>query len=339
MLYISTRNAKDAYTAHRALNEELAPDGGMFVPFREVTLSQEELAAIREDSFGTTVAKMLNRYFSAHLSGWDVECCIGRTPLNLTALGRKTLVAELWHNLDASYAALEQNLYALMSGNSKAPAGWARIAIRIAVLCGLFGELARAGIESADLAVATGDFSTAISIWYARKMGLPVGVILCACNENGMLWDLLQRGECSTGASVVKTDLPELDHAFPVNLERLIFATQDKNEFARFVDSVAKGGVYSVDEISLGRINQGLCASVVGSTRVDSVISSVFRTNGYLIDPVTALAYGGLQDYRARTGENRTTVLLADRHCRHYADRVCRATGLPARDLAERMKR
>ncbi len=339
MLYISTRNSKDAYTAHRALNEELAPDGGMFVPFREVALTQEELAAIREDSFGITVSKMLNRYFSARLSGWDVECCIGRNPLNLTALGRKTVVAELWHNLDGSYAALELGLYTLISGNRKAPAGWARIAIRIAVLCGLFGELARAGIDSADFAVVAGDFSTPIAIWYARKMGLPVGVILCACNENGMLWDLLQRGECNLGAAAVKTDLPELDLAYPVNLERLIFATQSDCVFAHFVDSAAKGSVFAVDEESLARINEGLRASVVGSSRVDSVISSVFRTNDYLIDPVTALAYGGLQDHRARTGENRTTVLLADRHCRHYAERICRATGIPARELSERMGR
>lgn len=338
MLYISTRNPKDAYTAHRALHEEFAPDGGMFVPFQDVTLSDEELEALSTDSFGLTVAKILNRFFSARLSGWDVDCCIGRNPVKFATLGRRTLVGELWHNLEGSYSALEQSLFTAMTGSRNAPAGWASIAIRIAVVCGLVGELIRAGIEKADFAVACGDFSTPMAIWYARKMGLPVGMILCICNENGTLWDLLQRGECNTGAAVVKTNLPELDFAFPGQLERLIFATQNKEEFTRFLEVTAKGGVYAPDEEKMSLINEGLCASVVGSPRVDSVVSSVFRTNDYIIDPVTALAFGGLQDYRARTGENRTTVLLAGRNPQFYADRISRAIGLTEQELSNRLK-
>lgn len=338
MLYVSTRDPKDAYTAHRALHEEFAPDGGMFVPFQEISFTSEELEALAADGFGQTVAKVLNRFFSCRLSGWDVDCCIGRSPLKLSSLGRRTVVAELWHNLEQSYSGLEQGLYTLISGSKNMPAGWAVIAIRIAVVCGVVGELIRIGVENADFAVATGDFTTPMAIWYARKMGLPVGMILCSCNENGALWELLQRGECSTGAAVVKTNLPELDCAFPRQLEQLIFATQDREEFNRYLDVIARGGIYAPEEERLALINDGLSASVVGSPRVDSVISSVYRTNDYIIDPVTALAFGGLQDYRARSGENRTTVLLADRHPGFYADRISHAIGMTGRELMNRLK-
>lgn len=338
MLYISTRNPRDTYTSYRALHEENAPDGGMYVPFQKLVLSQDDLKKLNTEGFGETVAKILNRYFSARLTGWDVECAVGRNPVKLTSLGRRTIVGELWHNLDQTYSSLEMCLYGLMTGNRKKPAGWPAIAIRIAVICGMMGELHRGGIQDVDIAVAAGDFSTPMAIWYCRQMGLPIGMILCGCNENGVLWDLLHRGECNTGASVVKTNLPELDIAFPAYLEQLIFATQTREEFARFQDIVSAGGVYTADEEGAAAITEKLCASVVGSTRADSVIASVYRTNDYFIDPITALVYGGLQDYRARTGENRMTVLLADYSPKCYAERIANAIGISGRELMSRLR-
>jgi threonine synthase len=338
MLYISTRNPKDTYTAYRALHEQNAPDGGMYVPFQKPVLSAEDLQQLYNDSFGQNVAKMLNRFFAARLTGWDVECAVGRNPVKLTSLGRRTIVGELWHNLELTYSGLEKSLYVLLTDKGQKPIGWSQIAIRIAVICGLMGELHRAGIKEVDVAVAAGDFSTPIAVWYCRQMGLPIGMIICGCNENGALWDLLHRGECNTGAATVKTDLPELDVAFPAYLEQLIFATQSKEEFARYLGVAADGGVYALEEENLAKLNDRLCASVVGSSRVDTVISSVYRTNDCFIDPVTALSYGSLQDYRARTGENRMTVLLADYNPKLYADRVANAVGISNRELLERLR-
>lgn len=338
MLYISTRSPKDTYTAYRALHEQNTPDGGMYVPFQRQILSAEDLQQLYTDSFGQTIAKILNRYFSARLSGWDVECAVGRNPVKLTLLGRRTVVGELWHNLDLTYLGLEKCLYALLTRKGQKPLGWAKIAIRIAVICGLVGELHRAGIKEVDVAVAAGDFSTPMAVWYCRQMGLPIGMILCGCNENGALWDLLHRGECNTGAVAVKTALPELDMAFPAYLEQLIFATQTSEAFMNYLNIVERGAVYAPQEEDLAKINEGLSASVVGSSRVDAVISSVYRTNDYFIDPVTALSYGGLQDYRARTGENRMTVLLADYNPRLYADRVANAVGISVRELLDRLR-
>lgn len=338
MLYISTRNPKDTYTAYRALHEQNAPDGGMYVPFQKLTLTSEDLEQLRVESFGQTAAKILNRFFSARLTGWDIECAVGRNPVKLAPIGRRTVVAELWHNLDQSYSGLEKSLYTLLTGKNQNAAGWATIAIRIAVICGMAGEMQRAGIHEADIAVATGDFATPMAIWYCRQMGLPIGMILCGCNENGALWDLLHRGECNTGNAVVKTTLPELDVAYPKYLEHLVFATQTKEEFTHYLDVLSAGGVYSMDEETLAKISDRLCASVVGSSRVDSVIASVYRTNDHFIDPVTALTFGGLQDYRARTGENRMTVLLSDTSPKFYGERIANAIGISGRELSDRLK-
>ena len=76
------------------------------------------------------------------------------------------------------------------------------------------------------------------------------------------------------------------------------------------------------------QLNDGMFVSVVGKDRVDSLISSIYRSNECILDPYTAISYGGLQDYRAKTGESCPTVLLWERSPLRFADEICKATGL-----------
>jgi len=339
MLYVSTRNRAEVFTAHRALHEDLAPDGGRFVPFRLVTCSADELAQFKERSFGDTVAHILNLFFAVRLNGWDVDTCIGRSPVKLVALGRRTVVGEIWHNPDSAYAYIENSLYCKMTGIASATTDWARIAIRIAVLFGLFGELAKTGVTSFDIAVTAGDFSLPMAAWYARMMGLPIGMIICSCSENGSVWDLIHRGEYNTSTVKMKIPLPQLDVVHPVGLERLIFGTLGDNEVLKYLSVSQKGSVYHLsDAEALAKLNDKLYACVVGEKRVDAVISSVYRTNDYIMDPYTALSYGGLQDYRAKTGENRTTLLLQENGVFVHVQRVAKAIGVPEKNLTDRLK-
>ena len=94
MLYVSTRNKMDSYTAYRTLHEEYAPDGGQFVPFRIPSFTNEEREALQEKSFSQIVADILNLFFAARLTGWDVECCIGRNPVRLERMNHRLIVAE-----------------------------------------------------------------------------------------------------------------------------------------------------------------------------------------------------------------------------------------------------
>lgn len=338
MLYVSTRNRADAYTAYRALHENLAPDGGRFVPFQLTAFSNEEIEGLKEKSFGETVAYILNLFFSARLNSWDVDFCIGRNPLKLVSLGRRTIVGEIWRNPDSAYAYIEKSLYHKMSGAMAKPTDWARIAIRIAVLFGLYGELASLGIDSFDIALAARDFSMPMAAWYAGQMGLPVGTIICSCNENGAPWDLIHKGEFNTGATVIKTDFPELDVAHPAGLERLIFAVLGESGVANYLDISAKNGIYHLEDTDAQSVlNQKLYTCVVGAQRIDSVIRSVYRTNAYAMAPYTAFAYGALQDYRAGTGENRTTLLLAENSPILFAQRIANAVGVPEKELVNQM--
>lgn len=311
MLYVSTRNVADTYTAYHALHEERAPDGGFYVPFHIPVLTDGELSEMKAQSAGDVIARVLNLFFGLHLSGWDVECAIGRQPFKLESAGQRLTVAEMWRNPEGTFRYLTRNLYRLMTGNANEPGGWADIAIKIAVLFGVYSVMDTIPGQGFDIAVTTGDFSDIVAIEYAAAVGLPANMTLCACNENSAVWDLINRGEFNTNATVVKTHLTQLDVAQPMYLECFVLKRLGASEVQRYLDACQRKMTYYIDEMQLEMLSKGLFAAVVSANRVETIASSMYRMNQYTVDPYTAVAYGGLQDYRARTGVSNMTVIPA----------------------------
>lgn len=345
MLYVTTRNNRDAYTAQRALRENRGPDGGLFVPFREPNFTAEEIAALADKSFSLCVSEVLNTLFKTRLTAWDVDFSIGRYAVRLEMLGSRVVMAESWHNLESEFSRLVKNLSNLLRGDAETetlPGDWAEIAVRIAVLFGIFGELMRQGIVSSekkvDISVVSGDFSAPISAWYARRWGLPIGNIVCCCNENGNLWDFICHGQLKTGDVAVQTITPEADIVVPSGLERLIHGSEGVEEVANFLSVVRRGGTYYVDDALLHKLRQGIYVTVTSQRRVLSTIPNIFASHKYLLSPYAALAYAGLQDYRSRTGESRCALVLAEKSPLRDAETVSSALGVTAEMLKEYLK-
>lgn len=332
MLYVTTRNKVDTYTSHNALCNDRSPDGGMYVPFRLPRMSEEEISGLKDKGFGLCVAEILNLFFSARLEALDVDFCVGRSPVKLVSMSHKILIAETWHNPDWDFARMVRNLTSRIqdvAGNSAPPSNWAWIAIRIAVLFGLFGEMLRNQYlehgQQMDVAVTAGDFTAPMAVWYARRMGLPIRTVVCGCNDNGTTWDLLHHGELHTGGDV------------PPDLERLIFGTLGAGETQQYCQICDRRGIYTPAEEQLEKLRSGMFAAVVSKKRMESVIHSMYRTNTYLLGPDSALAYGGLQDYRASSGETRPALILTERGPACSADTVANAMGITIQELRDRM--
>ena len=308
MLYLTTRDNTDAYTAHKALTQMCGPDGGQFVPFRLPEMESAEITTLMEKPFGQIVADILNRFFSLRLTGWDVDCCIGRTPVRIVSMNHKILIAELWHNLDGKYDYFVTSLYKIANPDSEnAPTVWFRIVARIAILFGFYSEMLKTQSisvdECFDISVPTGDFSVPMAAWYCRKMGLPISTIICTNKENNTVWDLIHRGSFNPVTA---------DDDLTSGVEHLIYATLGNDAVQSYLSKVGSGRIYSVSDESFQCISSGFFCSVAGDTRAETVMSSIYRTNQYLVDPETALLYGGLQDYRAKYGDSRVTVILAE---------------------------
>lgn len=310
MLYVTTRNNQDAFPVHLALTDARAEEEGLYLPLRLPRFSQEDLEALKAQSFNQRLAVVLNRFFSTKLTAWDVDFAIGRFPVRLQSLGHRSLMGECWHNPDWSYHRLEENLASLLEGNVERPGNWTQIAIRTAVLFAVFGEWAGSG--RVDIAMVCGDFSGPVGALYAREMGLPIGNVICCCNENTRLWDLLCHGQMRTDIEELASVVPEADIVVPANLERLIFACGGAAETWNYLAAVETGCVYTVGEEMRKRLKNGLFASVIGSSRIRSAIPNVWASQHRLLSPETALVYLGLQDYRVRTGVTRPALVISD---------------------------
>ena len=297
-------------SAYRALNEERTPDGGFFVPFRLPVFTGEELYEIKTQTPCEAVARVLNLFFGLCMTGWDVECAVGRLPLKPESVNQRLLFAEAWRNPEGSFRYLLANLYSRMN-DRRSPSGWAYIAIEIALLFGLYAAVENLPEEGLDVAVATGDFADISAVLYAKDMGLPVNMLVCTSNENSAVWDLITKGEFNTNAAIVSTALSQLDIARPAYMELFLYMCLGKGEVQRYLDACERSAVYRIDEEQLKKLSENLFGAVVSTDRVDSIVSGMYRANGYTIDPYTALAYGGLQDYRSHTGVNRDTLILA----------------------------
>lgn len=343
-MYVTTRSKHDVFTAPVTLRQDRAEDGGSFIPFRMPVLEAEQIAAMAHKSFGQNVADILELFFSAKLSGWDVEMAIGRRPCMLKPMNYRMVVAEQYRNVDGDINHVIVSLSEKLHPDGSiigAPSEWSKLAVRIALLFGTVGELYRSQQlrpnEKFNIALPVGDFSAPMAVWYAREMGLPIHTIICGCNENGAPWELLHRGELDAGATLVPTSTPECDHAVHPCLERLICATCGHEESMNYCWSLSEGGGYTPDAERYEEIRKGMFAAVVSHVRVETIIPSVYHTHSYVLDPYSALAYGALADYRSRVGGSELTVIMAEKSPLRDAGTVADAMGISVAELRRRI--
>lgn len=301
MLYVSTRNANDSYTAHRALHNAVAPDGGFYLPYRMNAFSPEALLAIKAQLPGETIAQILNLFFAAELTGWDVECAIGRVPFKQEALNQKLTVAELWRNPNASCKYLIDSLYRLLTENPFARlnvCAWPQIAIRIAILFGLYSASEISDEQGFDIALSAGDFADVTAVLFAKDMGLPVNTVVCAFSGGSAAWDVITRGVISGTAEQ------------PAYMECFLYKKLGLTRVQGFLTASKTGKSLWLDEEEVLKLREGLFAAVVSNDRIEPIVSSFQQTNNYALDASAAQAYGGLQDYRAKCGAIRDARIL-----------------------------
>lgn len=334
MLYVTTRNDRDTFTAHKAMLEDRAGDGGFYVPFRAPDFTEEVLQRLREQPFDQRIADVLNLLFQTRLTQWDIRFCIGRNPVKLVPLRHRIVMGEFWHNPDWSFAGMERSLARLLCRETELPGSWLRIAIRIGVLTAVVMELPEG---RSDISVLSGDFLWPVSIWYARQWGLPVGNIIICCNENQNVWDLICHGQLRTDSVSVATEIPEADIPVPAELERLIHGCSSPEETARYLDCCRRGVSYYTEEKLLSALQKGNYVSVVSSSRIRDIISGALGTHGYLMSAGTALAYAGLLDYRAKKGALRSALVISQKSPQHDAALLADILGITESELKEKL--
>lgn len=315
MLYQSTRNKVDSFTAYRALRMDRAPDGGFLVPMRIPTLDDNQVKQMVNGDFLQNVADVLNVFFGTRHTSWDVESAIGKQPIQSVACGQKITLAHCWKNPRGNISYYVDHLFLLLLDNKdvvKKPTVWAEIAIRIALIASMIFSCHKQEKMPIDVAVNAGDFKQAFAVYCCRMMGVPIRKIVISCNENSGIWDFVYHGTIHCGTANKKTDYPAMDNNVPDLFEPFLYLSYGISENDRFRTCLNNNSLYQLSEEAEMLSLRDVFVSVVGGDRIPTVMASFTANNGISISPYTAFSLGALQDYRAKAGEGNPTIVLEE---------------------------
>ena len=146
--------------------------------------------------------------------------------------------------------------------------------------------------DAINVVVPTGNFGNILASYYAKRMGLPVGKLVCASNENNVLTDFLTTGAYTAKREFFKTTSPSMDILVSSNLERLLYhVTGSDAEVAGLMKSLSETGSYTVRPETLAAIQESFGCGWSSEDEVAGEIRSRYEKDGYLCDTHTAVAF------------------------------------------------
>ena len=161
--------------------------------------------------------------------------------------------------------------------------------------------------DKVDFSVPTGNFGDILAGYLAKKLGLPVGRLICASNANNVLTDFLTTGVYDRRRPLLKTTSPSMDILVSSNLERLLYLLSgDTALVAGLMKDLSEQGFYRVPDALLAAIQAEFAAGYCNDAQAEAVIGRVYREQGYLMDPHTACGWAAAETHR---GDAPTVVL------------------------------
>lgn len=191
-----------------------------------------------------------------------------------------------------------------------------RLVPQIAYYVYAYARLMREGELSAgeafNVTVPTGNFGNILAAYFAKKMGVPIDRLICASNENKVLYDFFSTGTYDKNREFFLTSSPSMDILVSSNLERLLYLMANENaEIVKdWMRSLSESGKYSVSDDFKNKV-QDFYGNFASETEVSDVISALFERCGYVIDPHTAVGTAVYGKFKKETGDTKKTVIAS----------------------------
>lgn len=166
--------------------------------------------------------------------------------------------------------------------------------------------------ERINVVVPTGNFGNILAAFYAKQMGVPISKLICASNENKVLYDFFATGRYDRNREFVLTSSPSMDILISSNLERLIYriAGSDASKNAALMESLAQTGSYEITEQMREQLSD-FYGNYADEKETAQRIRSMYEDTGYVLDTHTAVASAVYQKYVADTKDKTVTVIAS----------------------------
>lgn len=176
----------------------------------------------------------------------------------------------------------------------------------------LYAEGKLAKEQKMNVVVPTGNFGNILAAYYAKNMGLPIGKLICASNENKVLFDFFQTGEYDKNREFILTTSPSMDILISSNLERLIYKIAGNNaaKNRELMTSLTTDGKYEITDDMKAELAD-FYGNYATEEETAAIIKETYEKTGYVMDTHTAVAASTYKKYVAETGDKEVTVIAS----------------------------
>ncbi len=222
-------------------------------------------------------------------------------------------VKEIFGNKEAASKLAKAGIR-LSSANS---INWGRLVPQVVYYVSAYLDMVKQGSvqfgEEINVVVPTGNFGNILAAYYARLMGVPLGKLICASNNNNVLTEFLREGRYDRRRPFHKTISPSMDILVSSNLERLLYhvSGQDTAAVAAWMKSLQEEGLYDVHGAAWDGIRDVFWADWVDDAVTQETIKTVYAQHGYVLDPHSAVAWKVAERYQEETGDNRVLLVVS----------------------------
>lgn len=166
--------------------------------------------------------------------------------------------------------------------------------------------------EAINVVVPTGNFGNILAAFYAKNMGLPIKKLICASNDNKVLYDFFETGVYDRNREFVLTTSPSMDILISSNLERLIYriAGNDAEKNAALMVALSGQGKYEITAEMKEKLAD-FYGNYATEKETAATIKELYEETGYVIDTHTAVAATVYNKYKAQTKDEAKTVIAS----------------------------
>ena len=218
---------------------------------------------------------------------------------------------------------------------------WGRLAPQIVYYVSSYAEMAKKGYiqfgDTLNVVVPTGNFGNILAAYYAKRMGVPIGKLICASNANNVLTDFLTTGIYDRNRAFYTTSSPSMDILISSNLERLLFLLdgEDDAKVRTWMKQLSETGKYTVSDEVFAKIRENFAAGFADDDKTFATIKSTYEDDKYLCDTHTGVAVAVYNDYTAKTGDQTPTVIASTASPYKFPKAVLTALNGSAPDIDE----